>query len=56
MSRAIQILLFQLPSVACVSMAGALALTDRSGWGWFLFGAVVLHVSIKFGVTDSKSK
>lgn len=29
------------PTTVLVIIAGALAITDRPGWGWFLFAAVM---------------
>ena len=37
-----------LVSLACIVGAIVLALNDKSGWGWFVFGAIILHVSFKY--------
>ena len=34
--------LFNLASVACIACAGAMAFKGISGWGWFLFVALLL--------------
>jgi hypothetical protein len=39
-------LLANLPSLACVIIAGYMAFHDKNGWGWFLFLAVLLAKSI----------
>jgi hypothetical protein len=46
------LLLFaHLPSIACVIGAIILALHDIGGWGWFLFGAVMLQSYYSFSNT-----
>lgn len=31
------------PSVICIVLAGGIALSGQSGWGWFLFLAFILY-------------
>lgn len=52
MSIGTKMLLANLPSLACVVSAGFIAHNGRSGWGWFLFCAVVLHSRI---TTETKT-
>ena len=36
-------ILFFLPCILCVLVAGVLATLGHSGWGWFLAAAVVMY-------------
>lgn len=35
-----------LATVACIAVAGALALNGKDGWGWFLFIGMILAPSM----------
>lgn len=47
MSRFLQFLALEATSIACVVMAGLIALEGKDGWGWFLFIAVMTTVSYR---------
>lgn len=34
-------------SIVCVGVAGWCAINKVDGWGWFLFGALVLSTSVR---------
>lgn len=34
--------LYWVPSAVCAGFAGYMAYHDKAGWGWFLFGAILL--------------
>lgn len=36
-------------SITCVVFAGIIATKGQTGWGWFLFCAVVCSASVKVG-------
>ena len=40
-----RLLIVNLASLACVVGATLLALNGIEGWGWFLFGAVLVHTA-----------
>ena len=46
MNFAIAAIAANLASIVCVAVSGTLAFHGREGWGWFLFGAVVLSAAV----------
>lgn len=38
-------ILFFLPCILCVFVAGVLATLGHSGWGWFLFAGVLMYAA-----------
>ncbi len=51
------LLISQLPSILCLLIAGYLAVKNMSGWGWFIFAALMLFRGVKIsGGDDDESK
>lgn len=55
MARIVMAITAFLPSSLCVAGAVYLAVNRIDGWGWFLFVAVCLAGSVKFGEDTKKS-
>jgi hypothetical protein len=45
MSKFLQVLAMEATAIACVVMAGLIALEGKDGWGWFLLIACLTTVS-----------
>lgn len=48
------LVLGHIPSLTCVLIAGYLAINGLSGWGWFIFGAVLLMGRVTVSEDDEK--
>lgn len=49
------VLLWNVPCVACIVAAGAMACHNADGWGWFLFVALLL-ARFPAGKTDERQE
>lgn len=49
MNTAAMYVLANTASITCILVAGYMAIKEKSGWGWFLFVALLLTASIKKG-------
>lgn len=38
----LEFFIFNIPCIICLVISGWLAHEEKEGWGWFLFGAVLL--------------
>lgn len=52
MDNSVRMILADVPSMMCVGVSAYLAVNDADGWGWFLFGALCMFVTVRTRKTD----
>ena len=47
MDNSVKMLIANVPSMLCVGVSAFLAVSEIDGWGWFLFGALCMFVTVR---------
>lgn len=52
MDNSVRMVVANIPCMLCVAVSGFLVTNEMDGWGWFLFGALCMFVTVRTRRTD----